>query len=290
MKKILIPVDFSGNTEIACSYALEIADQEGAVVRLFHTYSDQFIIADSSFPDTIDMSTMYNEELLKEIMHQSEKKMEQLHVHLEETAKKRHKKNIEFQISLVGGEIEGELREQAKEFLPDIIVMGTSGMGRTSNRWGRVSTHIINNSKVPVLTVPEIKKFMGFNKIMLAADLSGNIDELINKLFLIFREFPIKIYCVHFLIKESESEENIKMEKLRKSFVKEEKARKIFFKIVEVKEDKQIIINREIETQSIDVIAFQPHKHNIFYNLFTSRITKKNLQATNVPLLSLPLC
>jgi hypothetical protein len=141
-----------------------------------------------------------------------------------------------------------------------------------------------------VLTVPEIKKFMGFDKIMLATDLSEKIEELINKIFSIFHEFPIHVYCIHFLIKENESEENKKMEKLRNIFGKEEKAGKISFKMVEVKEDKQTIINREIEIQAIDLIAFQPHKHSMFYNLFTSKITKKNLQATSVPLLCLPLC
>ena len=55
-------------------------------------------------------------------------------------------------------------------------------------------------------------------------------------------------------------------------------------------DDKQTIINQVIESQSIDLIAFQPHKHSLFYNLFTRKITKKNLQATNVPLLALPLC
>jgi len=72
------------------------------VIRLFHTYSDQFIIADSSFPDAIDMSTMYNEELLKEVFHQSEKKMEYLQADLEEKIKKNNWKNIEFQVTLVG--------------------------------------------------------------------------------------------------------------------------------------------------------------------------------------------
>jgi hypothetical protein len=109
-------------------------------------------------------------------------------------------------------------------------------------------------------------------------------------MFLIFHDYPIHVYCVHFLIKENQSEENKKMEKLQNLFIKEEKAGKISFKIVEVKEDKQTIINREIENQAIDLIAFQPHKHNLFYNLFTSKITKKNLQATSVPLLCLPLC
>jgi hypothetical protein len=80
------------------------------------------------------------------------------------------------------------------------------------------------------------------------------------------------------------------MEKLRTLFEKEEKSGKIFFKIVEVQDDKQAAINHVIESLSIDLIAFQPHKHGLFYNLFTRKITKKDLQAANVPLLALPLC
>jgi nucleotide-binding universal stress UspA family protein len=290
MKKILVPVDFSGYTEIACTYALEIADKEGAVIRLFHTYSDQFIIADSSFPDAIDMSTMYNEELLKEVFHQSEKKMDALKAGLEEKARKQTKKDIVFQITLVGGEIVSELHELCKEFHPDIVVMGTRGTGKTLNQWGRVSTHIINHSRVPVLTVPEIKKFKGFQKIMLAEDLSGKTEDLIRKIFSMFSDFQFHIECIHFLIKENEHEEDEKMESLHKTFEKEEKSGIISFKIVKATEEKQTAINKVIESQCIDMIVFQPHKHNLFYNLFTHKITKKNLQATNVPLLALPFC
>ena len=289
MKKILVPVDFSGHTEIACTYALEIAGKGGAVIRLFHTYSDQFIIADSSFPDAIDMSTMYNEELLKEVLHQSEKKMETLQAGLEEKIRKNNWKNIEFQVTLVGGEIETELNDLCKEFQPDLVVMGTRGTGKTLNMWGRVSTHIINHSKIPVLTVPDIKKFKGFQKIMLAADLSGKNEDSVRKLFSMFSDFPFHLSCIHFLIKEDKSEENAKMEELRKSFEKEEKSGKISFELVEVLTDKQAVINQVVESKSIDLIAFQPHKHGAFYSLFTRKITKKNFQATNVPLLALPL-
>jgi nucleotide-binding universal stress UspA family protein len=292
MKKILVLVDFSGHTDIACTYALEIAGKGGAIIRLFHTYSDQFIIADSSFPDAIDMSTMYNEELLKEIFHQSEKKMEILQASLEEKVKKNNQNNIEFQVTLVGGEIESELHNLCIEFHPDIVVMGTRGTGNTLNMWGRVSTHIINHSRVPVLTVPEIKKFIGFKEIMLASDLSGKEENLIRKIFSLFDDFQFQLRVVHFLVKnvESEKEENDKMETLRSIFEKEEKSGKITFKFIEVKDDKQMAINQFIESQSIDLIAFQPHKHSVFYNLFTRKLTKKNFQATHVPLLALPIC
>ena len=289
MKRILVPVDFSGHTEIACNYAMELAGKGGAVIRLFHTYSDQFIIADSSFPDAIDMSTMYNEELLKEVFHQSEKKMEDLQAELEDKARKSKRNNIEFQITVVGGEIESELNDLCGEFKPDLVVMGTRGTGKTLNMWGRVSTHIINHSKIPVLTVPEIKKFIGFREILLAADLSGKNEQLIRKIFSMFQEFTFHLSCIHFLIKEDMSVENEKMKNLRRTFEQEEKAGKIYFEIVEVTDDKQTVINNLIEKKAIDLIVFQPHKHSLFYTLFTRKITKKNLQSTNIPLLALPL-
>jgi hypothetical protein len=121
--------------------------------------------------------------------------------------------------------------------------------------------------------------------------LSGKDENLIRKIFLLFDDFQFHLRVVHFLVKTDESEEeNNKMEALRSIFEKEEKSGKIAFKIIKVKEDKQTAINQFIESQSIDLIAFQPHKHSVFYNLFTRKITKKNFQATNVPLLALPIC
>ena len=102
MKKILVPVDFSGHTDITCTYALELAQKFGGEIRLFHTFFDQFIIADSSFPESIDMSTMYNEELLKEIMHQAEKRLESLYCKLEDRIKKEKIHDVTLSKSQIG--------------------------------------------------------------------------------------------------------------------------------------------------------------------------------------------
>jgi len=39
MKKILVPVDFSGHTEITCKYAMELAKAYSAEIHIFHTFS-----------------------------------------------------------------------------------------------------------------------------------------------------------------------------------------------------------------------------------------------------------
>jgi hypothetical protein len=79
------------------------------------------------------------------------------------------------------------------------------------------------------------------------------------------------------------------MELLRKKYETEEYLEKISFHLVDSGEDNQAAIDQFILDNKIDLIAFQPHKHGLFYLLFSKKITKKNLLATNIPLLAIPV-
>lgn len=288
MKKILVPIDFSGHTDITCKYALELGKIYGAQIKLFHTYFDQIIIADTSFPDTLDMSTIYNEELMKEIYHQAERNMTELCETLESRIKKDKIDNITIITEVVGGEVEHELRLVTKEFAPDLIVMGTTGKGNNINVWGRVSTFIIDHAKVPVLTVPEIKSYLGFGKIMFAADLTDGNAAVIDNILKQFSEFNFQLHVVHFLIKSKQTDIYDRMKALQMKFGKEEKAQTMKFEVIDVEEDNQTSVDDYCRSRKIDLIAFHPHKRSLLYMIFTKKITKKNLFATNIPLLAMP--
>jgi len=288
MKKILVPVDFSNHTDITCRYALEFGKAYGAEIRLFHTYFDQIIIADTSFPDTLDMSTMYNEELMKEIFRQAERNMEELKEKLGELIMKEHLENITIVSQVAGGEIEHELNLLCNEYHPDLVVMGTTGKGNNLNIWGKVSTYIIDHAKVPVITVPDIRSFHGFQTIMLATDLTGDSASVITRLFDLFEPFPFRLKVVHFMSKSHQSDEYDRMKALQQKFGKEEKANLIDFEMVEVADDNQKAIDHYVVEKKIDLIVFRPHKHSLLSLVFTRNITKKNLFAANVPLLAIP--
>jgi len=288
MKKILIPVDFSGHTDITCKYALELARVYGAEIKLFHTYFDQIIIADTSFPDTLDMSTIYNEELMKEIHHQSIRNMEELFSKVEAQIHKEQIGNVTLTTTVTGGEIENELREICREFHPDLMVMGTTGRGNNINVWGKVSTYIIDHAKFPVLTVPEMKVYRGFNNIMFTSDLSASNAASIEEILRLFSPFTFKLKVVHFVTKEKNSDVFDRMKALQMKFGKEEKNNIISFEVMESLDDNQKAVDMYVEKNKIDMIAFQPHKHSLWYMFFTKKLTKKNLFATNIPLLAVP--
>ncbi|MCK9219630.1 MAG: universal stress protein [Bacteroidales bacterium] len=289
MKKILVPVDFSSHTDITCKYALEFARVYGAEIKLFHTYFDQVIIADTSFPDTLDMSTIYNEELMKEIHHQAERNMEELVQKVTLMIEKEKIQNVTLDFLVLGGEIEHELRDLCKEFHPDLVIMGTTGKGNNINVWGKVSTFIIDHAKVPVITVPELKDYREFKTIMFSADLSASNAESISGILNLFSVFSVNLQVVHFL-KKSKVATNAydRMKALQLKFGKEEKSEIIKFEVIEIAEDNQKSVDQYVRDKGIDLIAFQPHKRSLLYMFFTKNITKKNLFATNIPLLAMP--
>ena len=288
MKKILVPVDFSSHTDITCRYAIEFAKAYGAEIKLFHTYFDQIIIADTSFPDTLDMSTIYNEELMKEIFRHAEHNMQELEEKLTAQIKKEDIADVTLTSTVTGGELEHELRGICHDFKPDLVVMGTTGKGNNINVWGKVSTFIIDHAKVPVLTVPDIKSFRGFNTIMFAADLSDKNATTITDLINLFSPFSIKLHVVHFISKTKHTDSYDKMKALQLKFGKEEKAGHIGFEVAEIPADNQSAVDQYVKNKNVDMIAFQPHKRSLLYMFFTKNITKKNLFATNVPMLAVP--
>jgi len=287
MKRILVPVDFSEHTDITCSYALKLANAYQAEVLLFHTYFDQVILSDTTFPDSMNMNAIYNEELIREMHSQAETNMKKLHTALEKRVTDENLRNVTLKTTIVGGDIEMELGMICGEYLPQMVIMGTRGLGRNVNVWGRVSTYIINQARVPVLTVPEIKSFMGFQNVMFAADLSEGNESVIKQLIDLLKPFDSKLYVVHFQTGKEEEEEKMKL--LRTVFNELEQKGRILFELVTITDDNQKALDDYVACNGIEIIAFQPHKRSVFYHLFTKNITKKNLFSTNIPLLAMPV-
>lgn len=289
MKKILVPVDFSSHADINSEYAVEFARNFPSEILLYHTYFDQIMIADSSFPDTVDINTMYNEELMKEILHQSEKKLAEMEQRLRSRIEKGRIEGVSVRSEVTGGVIESELRDICAEYQPDLVVIGNKTDGKNKSVSARISTYLVNHLPNPVMLIPEIKEFLGFTNIMVGVDLDEGNKPLIKKIFSLFEDVRARLWCVHFITRKNTKEEKEKFLNLKEQFAGPEFSSRINFEMVEIGEDNQKAIDAYVKEHDIRLIAFQPHKRSMLYNLFTSNITKKNLYATNIPLLAVPV-
>jgi len=170
-----------------------------------------------------------------------------------------------------------------------MIVIGTTGKGNNLNVWGKVSTFIIDHVKVPVFTIPVLKGFKSFDNVMFAADLSEGNSQTLATLIGLFAPFNNQVHAVHFCHATKLHEAEIKMKALQSGFSKEAAEGRIHFNVIEIEGENQETIDQFVKGKLINLIAFQPHKRSLVYMVFTRNITKKNLFATNVPLLALPL-
>ncbi len=174
MKKILLPVDFSEQTENACNYALQMAKKFNAEIRLFHSYFDQVIISDGSFPTGVDTDTMLNEQLLRDIEKRSKNDILELQSKMLDEVKKEGLRNVKVVYTIVGGEPESEIIEISQSYKPDIIIMGTRGKTALGVLLGSVSKKIMNNAHVPVLAIPQGYQFKELVEVMYMTDFKSD--------------------------------------------------------------------------------------------------------------------
>jgi nucleotide-binding universal stress UspA family protein/vacuolar-type H+-ATPase subunit F/Vma7 len=286
MKKILVPVDFSDNTDSVCQYALQIARKSPSEIILFHAFFDQVIITDGGFPTGIDTESMINEQLLQDIKSRAKADILELQKNISDQIKDEGIKNIKIIYTLEGGEPENEIIGFAKTYQPDLIVMGASGSGKKDFLQGSVSKKVMNNINIPVFSVPKLEQISPIKEIMYITEFINDDVAALKKIFELLKPFDIRIYCLHILIGKKIDEVESLMKKVMDQFANEERNGVIQFtlkKETDIQED----INNFIKANNINLISFIPHKRSLFHILFKHTITKKDLLQFNMPLLAI---
>lgn len=157
MKSILVPTDYSPCANNAMEYALELAKATGASITLLHVYhvpvpAGEVPLMLISPAEIIDSSAGRLKELKDAIRLSTEGKINVTSVHRPGFAAD--------EISIAAGEINA-----------DLIVMGIKGSTSSAAVFmGSVTTSVIRNAKVPVLSVPENARFSLIKNIAFAFD------------------------------------------------------------------------------------------------------------------------
>ena len=155
MKTILAPVDFSDASTNAVSYAAEISRRSSASLILAHIYQK------------------------KEEEDDAKNKLTSIKAGL----KKSFGSELICESVFAHGELTATLKKIIEVQQPELIVMGTKGAsGLKELLIGSNTVHVISNTKVPVLVIPEMARFKDFfskgrNRIVLATDLDSLENE-----------------------------------------------------------------------------------------------------------------
>jgi len=156
MKNILVPVDFSGASFNAVSYAAFLANAFNARLTLVHAYTD---------------TSAYDESAGAKVYDSQEE--------LEAANEKFLKKEIEgiarkFTVKINGIVMKGNpvkvINEVAEKNQPEMIVMGMKGKGESNSILGSTTISMIDKTSIPLLIIPKSALYQTVDSITLASD------------------------------------------------------------------------------------------------------------------------
>ncbi len=280
MKTILLAIDFSEGIENCCSYAVRVASRFEAEIILFHSYFDKFLVAENNFPTGIEADTLINRKILDDIKTQAEADLKNIEGCIVEAHPEAKVKS-----ALSGGNPEEEILNAAALYDVDLIMLGSSGKAVKGIFSGSVSKKIIENTTIPVLSIPLHYTYKDINNVMYPTELMPNDPEIIELIFDILSKFSFKMHCLH-LVQPGKMTDTGTLENLESHFSDAIKKDLICVEVLE-SDNFTESLERYVEKNQIDMISFVAHKRGFLKELFTQKLTKKDLFQLKLPMLTI---
>ncbi|MBN2017922.1 MAG: universal stress protein [Candidatus Cloacimonetes bacterium] len=285
MKKIIVPVDFSENTECACDYALKFAAKEETEILLFHAYMYPIATADMT-DDVVDSSTLITPEIMDSIEQAAHAGMKRLKDKLDKKIKEEKVSTIKLKTKVTNGMVEYEILDGCDTYNPDLVIMSSSGQGHTSGKLlGSIALKILEHAAIPVMTIPDGTKFKKIRNVLYITDFDESDITAIESLLSILDPFKVKIHCLHVEHSKKDMLDNMLMDYLKKHFENEFKKEVMFFEIVQDK-DVSKAVEEYIKEKDIDLVGLLHHKRGLLSKIFHPSMTKKIFYQTGLPILT----
>ncbi|WP_297335518.1 universal stress protein [Algoriphagus sp.] len=177
--KILIPVDFSKNSEKALQFALNLIPEKRLDIILVHVVE---LVYDFASQAALALDSMYKD--AEKLIQRLQEKYEDDRVHL--TGKVQE------------GTPSITLARLAEQEAVSLIVMGTKGAsGVKKVLIGTTAANLVKESAVPVLLVPEEAKIKGITRLILALEFEDHEENFIDWLYHFSTDWLAKPEVLH---------------------------------------------------------------------------------------------
>ncbi|MBD1398468.1 universal stress protein [Pontibacter sp. JH31] len=285
MFRILIPVDFSEGSHKACLYALQLAASvPDAKLLLLHCFQD-YLVDDDLIPNSAAGMTP-SEQITDRVLHRNELEAQQQLDELYKDLLHRSRAaghTLHIERSFIHGLPEEEILEQIERFRPVVVVMSTKGessIGRAV--FGTVSTKVIEETSVPVLTVPNQYEGATVSKVLYATDFGKTDASDIEQLRKLLQHLQPMIYCVH--ISDDPEEDRERLLELQQKLQHGSPENNIRYALLEGS-DVAESLQDFAQSEGVDLLALTTRERNTFDSLFSPSLAKKMVLHAPLPVL-----
>lgn len=273
IKNILVPVDFSDNSENALAFACGFSNKLNAKISLLHSYQVPIPVSDT-------LVLPISEKEVRKIALDGLNRMRK------DAERKFPGTSINIQATL--GMTDIEIPAFAKSCNAEIIIMGTHGAsGIAEFLIGSNTANVMENAEVPVMAIPDKANFNGIKKMVFAADYGNHNFSHMHFLIQVAKQFDAEIILLHVSSgKIKDNFEDLEIGRFQERIIKESGYKNISYRMLE---DKDVFhgVSTYIELFPPDLVVMSMHDRTLTQKIFSRSITKRMAYHSHVPVLAL---
>lgn len=295
---ILIPVDFSANSLLACRAGFELARKLSLHPVLLHAYMSPYFAGNMTYgnDDGTGLSPVFGLDAVEveeeiDMQKESDKMMKTFRRKLDAALKEAGLDDVEYSVSMNEGIPEEVILEYCRLTPPSLVVMATRGVDKKGEELvGSVTAEVLDSCRVPVFTIPENFDFTSIDsikKLVYFCNLDQHDIISVDTLMRTFEypEVDVTLIPVNERVGDG-IKEKVKM--LCDYFNKSYPTAHFSTEVFPSKDFRDDFENFERQA-GIQLMIVPNKKKNIFSRLFNPGIAHKLLFERDMPLLALPV-
>lgn len=295
---LLIPIDFNDYAICACKAGFDIANHLHLQPVLLHAYptpvfSPSFSLDEASTLGIDDsLEEEYNEvELATDLQKSGRKKMKELVGRLHELQHQQELPDLNFKALTEDGVAEDVIKEYCRVSPPALVVMITRAKEKKGEQLiGSVTAEVLDDSRVPVLSIPENCNFTLLRKMKEVIYLC-NLDQhdlICVDTFMRMMEYPDVNITLIPIGERQDKKTREKLMNLRDYFNKTYPTAHFLTSIIPQKNFMEDFNNYESQ-RGTELIVVPNRRKNAFLRLFNPGIAHRLLFQRDLPLLAIPI-
>ncbi len=281
LKKILVPIDLSDIAINISKYAISMAKMINAEIEFLYVYEDQ---SNNRYMKRTSIQK-HAHRADHQALIAAEEKLLNFSNKLKEEISENDFEGVKLHYVIRKGDPTDIINLISKKYKPNFMILGPREKKDKANIFiGSVTTSVIENAKIPVLTIPKQAKFTGQAiKVMYNTNVNDSDHSSLHRLLEIVSPFDAEIYCVH-IDTGNDNLKKGKMEDLKKHVTEKYPTTKFDFDLLENTKFYTAFENY-IKEHNINIVSFSSPKRNLIYKIFNTNKLKKLVEASKIPML-----
>lgn len=296
--ELLIPVDFNDYCMCACKAGFDIAAHLNLQPVILHAYPTPVFSPSFSLDDNVSLGVdnsleeEFNEvELSTDLQKQGRKKMKDLIARIHEEQKAGSIPDINFKAVMEDGVAEDVIKDYCRVSPPSLVVMVTRAKDKKGEQLiGSVTAEVLDDSKVPLLSIPENCNFT-LIKHMKEVTFLCNMDQhdlICVDTFMRMFDYPEVTVTLIPVNDRQDKQLKTKLFNLKNYFSKTYPTSHFITAIFPQKTFMADFNNYESQ-RGMELIVVPNRKKNAFLRLFNPGMAHRLLFERDLPLLALPI-